>query len=35
MRIGITCPYHIFRGGGVQEVVFALHDELSKRGHYQ
>jgi glycosyltransferase involved in cell wall biosynthesis len=34
MRIGITCPYHIFRGGGVQEVVFALHDELSKRGHY-
>jgi phosphatidylinositol alpha-mannosyltransferase len=34
MRIGITCPYHIFRGGGVQEVVFALHEELTRRGHY-
>jgi phosphatidylinositol alpha-mannosyltransferase len=34
MRIGITCPYHMFRGGGVQEVVMALHEHLTKRGHY-
>jgi phosphatidylinositol alpha-mannosyltransferase len=34
MRIGITCPYNIFKGSGVGEVVFALHDGLTKRGHY-
>jgi phosphatidyl-myo-inositol alpha-mannosyltransferase len=34
MRIGIACPYHMFRGGGVQEVVLALHKGLTKRGHY-
>jgi phosphatidylinositol alpha-mannosyltransferase len=34
MRIGITCPYHMFRRGGVQEVVLALHHGLTKRGHY-
>ncbi len=34
MRIGITCPYHMFRGGGVQECVNALHDDLTRKGHY-
>jgi glycogen synthase len=34
MRIGITCPYNIFKGSGVGEVVISLHDELTKRGHY-
>lgn len=34
MRIGLICPYHIFRGGGVQECVIALQSELTKRGHY-
>jgi phosphatidylinositol alpha-mannosyltransferase len=34
MRIGIVFPYHMFRGGGVKEVVLALYDELTKRGHY-
>jgi phosphatidylinositol alpha-mannosyltransferase len=34
MRIGITCPHNIFTGSGVGEVVFALQDGLSKRGHY-
>jgi phosphatidylinositol alpha-mannosyltransferase len=34
MRIAIACPYHMFRGGGVQEVVLALHQNLTKRGHY-
>ena len=34
MRIGLVCPYHMFRGGGVQEIVLAMQKELVKRGHY-
>jgi phosphatidylinositol alpha-mannosyltransferase len=34
MRIGITCPHNIFVGGGVGEVVKALQQGLSKKGHY-
>src|SRR3990167_1142172 len=33
MRIGLVCPYNIFKGGGVQECVLALQKELAKRGH--
>ncbi len=33
MKIGLICPYNIFKGGGVQECVLALKNELSKRGH--
>lgn len=33
MKIGLVCPYNMFRGGGVQECVFALHKELLRRGH--
>jgi phosphatidylinositol alpha-mannosyltransferase len=33
MKIGLVCPYNIFRGGGVQEHVLALYAELDKRGH--
>ena len=33
MKIGIVCPYNIFKGGGVQEVVFALQKGLIKKGH--
>ena len=33
MKVGLVCPYHIFRGGGVQECVFALQKELTARGH--
>ncbi len=33
MKIGLVCPYNIFRGGGVQEGVLAIKDELIKRGH--
>jgi phosphatidylinositol alpha-mannosyltransferase len=34
MRIGITCPHNIFTGSGVGEVVFALQEGLTKKGHY-
>jgi phosphatidyl-myo-inositol alpha-mannosyltransferase len=34
MRIGLVCPYSVVAGGGVQECVFALADELIARGHY-
>lgn len=34
MRIGLTCPYNIFSGGGVKEQVLALQKEYEKRGHY-
>lgn len=34
MRIGLTCPYHMFRGGGVKEHVLALEEEYLKRGFY-
>ncbi|MDB5164151.1 MAG: hypothetical protein JWS12_769 [Candidatus Saccharibacteria bacterium] len=33
MKIGIVCPYNMFRGGGVQECVIALQAGLEKRGH--
>lgn len=33
MKIGLVCPYNIAKGGGVQECVFAMQTELSKRGH--
>ncbi len=33
MKIGLVCPYNMFLGGGVQEVVIALREGLVKRGH--
>lgn len=33
MKIGLVLPYSIARGGGVQEVIAAMQQELSKRGH--
>lgn len=33
MKIGLVCPYDLFRGGGVQVLVQALSNELSTRGH--
>lgn len=33
MKIGLVCPYNLFKGGGVQECVFLLQRELAKRGH--
>lgn len=33
MKIGLVCPYNLFRGGGVQEMVLCLADELRERGH--
>ncbi len=33
MKIGLVCPYNIYKGGGVQEIVFAMQSELAKRGH--
>lgn len=33
MRIGLVCPYNMFKGGGVQECVLALKAELKQRGH--
>ena len=33
MKIGLVCPYNMFIGGGVQEVVLALQEGLKKRGH--
>jgi phosphatidylinositol alpha-mannosyltransferase len=34
MKIGLVCPYNMFKGGGVQECVLALRQELENRGHY-
>lgn len=34
MRIGLVCPYHLARPGGVLDHVKRLHYELTKRGHY-
>lgn len=34
MRIGLVCPYSMDHGGGVQECVLALREELSRRGHH-
>lgn len=33
MKIGLVCPYNIAKGGGVQEIVRAMQQELIKRGH--
>ena len=33
MKIGIVCPYNIFRHGGVQESIFAHQRVLKSRGH--
>lgn len=33
MRIGLVCPYNIYKGGGVQECVYAMQKELISRGH--
>lgn len=33
MKIGLVCPYDIYKGGGVQECVRAMQSELSRRGH--
>lgn len=33
MKIGLVCPYNIFKGGGVQECVLALQSELARRGY--
>jgi phosphatidyl-myo-inositol alpha-mannosyltransferase len=33
LKIGIVCPYDMFRGGGVQEFVKALQHGLERRGH--
>ncbi len=33
MKIGLICPYNIFKNGGVQECVLNLQKELNKRGH--
>jgi phosphatidylinositol alpha-mannosyltransferase len=33
MKIGLVCPYNIFKNGGVQECVLALRAEYEKRGH--
>jgi phosphatidylinositol alpha-mannosyltransferase len=33
MKIGLVCPYSIALGGGVKEHVFAVRDELTRRGH--
>lgn len=33
MKIGIVCPYNLFRHGGVQEAVWAHQRYLDKRGH--
>ena len=33
MKIGLVCPYNLFKGGGVQECVLAMQQELAARGH--
>ncbi len=33
MKIGLVCPYNIFKNGGVQECVLALQSEYAKHGH--
>lgn len=33
MKIGLICPYDIFKNGGVQECVLALKHEYTKTGH--
>jgi phosphatidyl-myo-inositol alpha-mannosyltransferase len=33
MKVGLVCPYNIAKGGGVQEILFALQAVLRRRGH--
>lgn len=33
MKIGLVCPYNIYKGGGVRECVLAIQHELIARGH--
>lgn len=33
MKVGLVCPYNMFKGGGVQECVLAMQAELTRRGH--
>jgi len=33
MKIGLVCPYNIYKGGGVQECVRELQAELNNNGH--
>jgi phosphatidylinositol alpha-mannosyltransferase len=33
MKIGLICPYDVFKGGGVAEQVIALQAEYAKMGH--
>lgn len=33
LKIGIVCPYDMFRGGGVQEFVKAMQSSLERRGY--
>lgn len=33
MKIGLVCPYNIYKSGGVQECVLALRAEYIKLGH--
>lgn len=33
MKVGIVCPYNLWKGGGVQECCLAIQHELTKRGH--
>lgn len=33
MKIGLVCPYNMFKGGGVQECVLALREGIQARGH--
>jgi phosphatidylinositol alpha-mannosyltransferase len=33
MKIGLVCPYNLYKGGGVQDSVLLLQKELSVRGH--
>lgn len=33
MKIGLVCPYNLFKSGGVQECVLAMQSELTRRGH--
>lgn len=34
MKVGLVSPYNMFKGGGVQECIFAIEAELIKRGHH-
>lgn len=32
LKVGLVCPYSIYKGGGVQESVIAMREGLEKRG---